>query len=930
LPARPWHPYLVLLGRTQELARIDEGLAEARLGRGQSLLVHGEPGIGKTELLAYAVGRAGESDMNVLSARGVEFEADVPYAGLHQLLLPAFGLIDRLPAAQALALRSSLGLGQRIEADRLVIGAATLGLLSAYAERTPLLVVVDDVHWLDAASAEALAFAARRLVSDPVAVLVGLRTGEASPFFTAGIPEIAVGGLDRDSATALLERAAGRHVAPDVAAWLLLSTAGNPLALIELGPDASGLSVPATDAPLPVTTSVERAYLRRAANLSVKARQALLLLAASGTAEPGLVVRAADKLELGLDAVEEAEAAAGLIVSRQGRLEFVHPLARAAAYHAASAADRRAAHRALAEVMTDPDDVDRKAWHLAAATTGPDRAVASLMDELGARARARTAYSAAASAFQEAGRLTEDPELRAARLARAADSAWLAGRSDESVTLIEEAARDAEGADIRWEIQGLLGHIRMRQGHVENGYELLVEAATAIKEVDRLKAITFLGDACVSAYGFGNPGKRLDAARLALQLITSEDPPELQALAHVAYGTHAVLAASGSDGPAHMRQSVALFAEVPAERMDPLLLLAAGIAGLFLREAEAGRHLLDRALLLAREHAPTGALPMLVFFLARDAAATDRWALAGAYYDEAVHVSAETKQSIWQANSLAGLAWLEAYEGKEEECRSHASLALQMARRHEMGFVEAWSLIALGQLEIGLGHFETAVKHLLACEVELDRFGIKDPDLAPAPDLIDAYVRLGRRGEALKILEAYVPLAEAKGQPFALARSTRAKALLLPDTEMAAGFTGALVFHAQTPDTFERARTELFFGERLRRARRRREAREQLRAALRTFEHLGAEPWAERAFAELRASGETVSARDDRRRLTLTPQELRVAMAIAEGRTTREAAAKLYLSPKTIEYHLRSVYDKLEIRSREELASALRKSETSL
>ena len=217
---RPWHPYLVLLGRTQELARIDEGLAEARLGRGQSLLVHGEPGIGKTELLAYAVGRAGESHMNVLSARGVEFEADVPYAGLHQLLLPAFGLIDRLPTAQALALRSSLGLGQRIEADRLVIGAATLGLLSVHAEATPLLVIVDDVHWLDAASAEALAFAARRLVSDPVAVLIGLRTGEASPFLTAGIPEIAVGGLDRDSATALLERAAGRHVAPDVAARL--------------------------------------------------------------------------------------------------------------------------------------------------------------------------------------------------------------------------------------------------------------------------------------------------------------------------------------------------------------------------------------------------------------------------------------------------------------------------------------------------------------------------------------------------------------------------------------------------------------------------------------------------------------------------------------------------------------------------------------
>jgi len=916
-----------LLGRDRECARVQQLVAGAREGRSGVLVIRGEAGIGKSALLEYAreVGR----DLVVLASAGVETESELAFSTLGDLLRPVLPALERIPVAQAAALRNAFALGPVAPPARYGVAAGTLSLLAAAAEEVALLATVDDAQWVDAGSSEALLFAARRLHAEGVAVLFGLRDGEPTTFASTGLPALELAGLERSDGAALIN-AQGRPIAPAVSMRLVDETRGNPLALIELGPDASGLSVPATDAPLPVTTSVERAYLRRAANLSIRARQALLLLAASGTAEPGLVVRAADKLELGVDAVEEAEAAAGLIVSRQGRLEFVHPLARAAVYHAASPAERRAAHRALAEVMTDPGDVDRKAWHLAAATTGPDPAVASLMDELGARARARTAYAAAASAFQEASRLTEDRELRAKRLARAADSAWLAGRSDESVTLLEEAARVAEGSDIRWVIQGLLGHIRMRQGHVETGYELLVQAATAINDVDRLKAITFLGDACVSAYGFGNPGKRLDAARLALQLITSEDPPELQALAHVAYGTHAVLAASGSDGPAHMRQSVALFADVPAERMDPLLLLAAGIAGLFLREAEAGRHLLDRALLLAREHAPTGALPMLVFFLARDAAATDRWALAGAYYDEAIHVSAETKQSIWQANSLAGLAWLEAYQGREEECRSHASLALQMARRHEMGFVEAWSLIALGQLEIGLGHFDTAVKHLLACEVELDRFGIKDPDLAPAPDLIDAYVRLGRRGEALKILEAYVPLANAKGQPFALARSARAQALLLPDTEMAAGFTGALVFHAQTPDTFERARTELLFGERLRRARRRREAREQLRAALRTFEHLGAEPWAERALAELRASGETVSARDDRRRLTLTPQELRVAMAIAEGRTTREAAAKLYLSPKTIEYHLRSVYDKMEIRSREELASALRRSDTSL
>ena len=240
-----------------------------------------------------------------------------------------------------------------------------------------------------------------------------------------------------------------------------------------------------------------------------------------------------------------------------------------------------------------------------------------------------------------------------------------------------------------------------------------------------------------------------------------------------------------------------------------------------------------------------------------------------------------------------------------------------------MGFIKAWSLTALGQLELGLGRPQKALEHLLECSAELERVGISDPDLAPAPDLVDAYVRLGRLDDARQVFDGYAPLAEAKGQPFALARSARARALLAPDDEIADAFATALAYHAQTPDTFERARTELFFGERLRRARRRVEARRQLRAALRTFERLGAAPWADRALAELQASGETARPRDDSHRLTLTPQELQVALAIAEGRTTREAAAKLYLSPKTIEYHLHSVYEKLEIRSREELASAL-------
>jgi DNA-binding CsgD family transcriptional regulator len=911
----------VLLGRREELARIEQALAEARLGHGQALVIEGEPGIGKTELLAYAAAAAPE--MSVLSAHGVQFEADVPYAGLHELLLPALGLLDRLPNIHSAALRSSLGLGERIESDRLIIGAAALGLISAYAELKPLLVVIDDGHWLDRASAEALAFAARRLGADAVAMLIAIRGEEDSPFLAGGLPKIHVVGLDPTSATALLEQVTSDPVPAEVAAWLMAATAGNPLALLELGPEAARLEAPGADLPMPIATSVERAYLRRVGGLASDARRVLLLMAASGTAEPHHVALAAARLGLDAKAVDEAEAAAGIIVLNRGRLEFVHPLARAATYHAASPADRRAAHRALAEVMTEPDFIDRRAWHLAASATGPDPASADAMDGAGARAGQRTAHAAAAAAFEEAARLTEDGELRARRLFNSAQNAWLAGLAERAVRSLDRASAMAEGLELRCDIQGLLGHIAMRQGHVDRGQQLLVAAASAIEASDRLRSIRLLGDACISAYGFGHPEKRLDAARQALHLSRPNDPPEFGALAHVAYGTHAVLAAAGSDGPAHMRQTVALFGAIPPERMDALLLLAAGIAGLFLREAKAGRDLLDRALLLARDRAPAGALPMLLFCLGRDAATTERWAIARANYEEGARLAAETTQSIWQANILAGLAWLDAYEGREQEARDHAAMAAEMAGRHGMGLIKAWSAMALGQLEIGLGRPEAAIPHLLECEAALEDAGISDPDIAPAPDLVDVYVRLGRIQEAQHALAAFAPIATAKGQPYALARAARARALLAGDAEIHSAFEAAMQYHSQTTDSFERARTELLFGERLRRARRRVEARRQLRSALRTFERLGAAPWANRAMTELTATGETARPRDDSQRLTLTPQELQVALAIAEGRTTREAAAKLYLSPKTIEYHLRSIYDKLEIRSREELVIAI-------
>ena len=909
----------MLFGRDDEIRIVGQALAAARVGKSTRLVIRGEPGIGKSALLEQAVADAGP--MRLLSAHGVEFEADVPFAGLHELLGPALPLVDRLPPVHAAALRSSLGLGERIEADRLIVGAAVLGLISSYAEHGPLLVTVDDAHWLDAASAEAIAFAARRLVADPVAILVALREGHDSPFLTAGWPEIELRGLDRGAASHLLGQLATVPTS-DSLDRLLRATDGNPLALVELArTDPQPAGAPHLD--LPVVTSVERAYLRRADGLSGGARQVLLLMAASGGPDLGLVRRAAAAQEIEERALEEAEAAGSLVQVSGDHAGFVHPLARAAIYHAASPAQRRAAHGALASVMTGPDDADRRAWHLAAATTGWNTEASEALAQAGQRARESTAYSAAAAALAESARLTEDLNLRSDRFYKAAENAWLAGDAGHAVELLRSARRITTSTVALVDIDSLDGHIAMRRGAVIEGYRTLTAAADAIEPLNRLKAIRILADAALATCWSGHPGQMLEVARRAIELLQDDDPPEPAIFAHVAYGALAILAGRGSEGAQGLRESIPLFAKASSDSVDPLLLMCTGIAGLFLREAEEGRELLDRALKQARERAPTAALPMILMMLGRDAFATDQWSMARAQYEECDRVSRETTQFTWLAGAMGGLAWLDALEGRAEECRAHAAEARRVSEQYDMGLFNAWSMIALGQLEVGLGNPQAAVTHFIECTDFLKELAIDDPDLSPAPDMVDALVHLGRVAEAQAISDEYSSRAEEKGLPFALARAARARGLLADDRAFAAEFEVALRHHERTPDVFERGRTRLYYGERLRRTRRRVDAREQLRAALKAFDQLGAAAWSERALAELEASGETARVRDDRYRQQLTPQELQVALILAEGSTTREAATKLYLSPKTVEYHLRHVYDKLEVRTRDDLRAAL-------
>ncbi|TME70596.1 MAG: helix-turn-helix transcriptional regulator [Chloroflexi bacterium] len=908
----------MLVGRDPELRAIEEALATARLGRSARLVIRGEPGIGKTALLEHATAHAGE--MRVLAARGVEFEADVPFAGLHELLLPALAMLDRLPAMHAAALRSSLALGPRIEADRLIVGAAVLSLISMYADDGPLLVMVDDAHWLDRASAEAIAFAIRRLVADPVAVVIAVREGEASPFLAAGIAELSLGGIDAGSAATLLEAAGPSGIAAEQVERLVRATGGNPLALLELARGDLQLSQPLD---LPVATSVERSYLRRLESLPERIRQALLLMAASGSSDLALLNRAAAALGIEAADVDEAARTSALVKPEGDRVAFTHPLARAAIYHSASLAQRRATHRALAGASTGPDDIDRRAWHLAAAATGPDSEAAAALEQAAQRARESTGYEAAAGALAEAARLTESVELRSLRFFRAAENSWLAGQAERAVELLHEARKLAQDAELMADIDNLEGHIAMRRGAVMDGYRQMVAAALGVETRDRLKAIRMLADASVSAYGAGHPATTLTAATKALALLKAGDPAEISVFAKVAYGVLAVMAGRGSDGPQRLHESVELFRSIPAENVDPLVWTCAGLAGLWLREADSGRDLLDRTLAQAREHAPTATLPSALFMLGRDAAATDRWELARARYEECARVARETTQHTWLAGAIAGMAWLDALEGREEECRAHAAEARALAERYGMALFVAWSMIALGLLDLGLGRAGDALQHFSSCAEFLEEIAIDDPDVSPLPDMADALVRLGRVAEARAATESFVRSAEAKGQPFSLARAARARALVAGEDGFAGEFDAALRHHEATSDQFERARTELYYGERLRRARRRVEARRHLGAAMKIFEQLGAAPWSDRASSELEATGETARVRDDRYRRQLTPQELQVAMTLAEGLTTREAAARLYLSPKTVEYHLRHVYDKLEIRTRDELRTAL-------
>ena len=904
----------MLVGRDRERDALDGVIAAVRSGRSAVLALIGEAGIGKTSLLSYVAEHA--SDLALLRARGIESEMHLPFAGLYELLRPALHLIGRMPKPRAAALEGALALRPGTSGERFAVGAATLSLLAIYAEEQPAMLLIDDAHLLDPSTAEALRFALRRLLGEPLGAVLAAREDEPSLLDDTDLPTLHIGGLDRDAAGELLGT-----VAPETADRIYRATAGNPLALTELARDPSRLATLSIDAPITVPATISRAFARQADALEPSARQLLILATVDEAADLPALERAARLLDIDIGGLAAAEEA-GLIRMRDGRVEFRHPLARAAIYNTAPPDVRRASHRAMARVLSDRD-ADRRAWHLAASAAGTDMPASSALEQAGIRSRQRSAYGVASAAFERSARLADDDERRGRLLAAAAETAWLAGFADRAVALLDEARPLAEHPDLLVQIDSLSGHIATRRGPVNEGYAILVTAAERSAATVPELAVELFADAVDACFYAGDAAGMLLTAQALTALVTADASARARFLACASMGMALVFTGDARAGIELFRSASVLIAEDEGLREDTRLLPWVVAVPLWLRESGSVRDLVDEMIETARARVALGILPWLLNRVGRDHAAAEEWGRATVEYDEAARLARETGQQTELAAALAGMAWLEARQGYEDDCRAHVAEARIQCAELGVHLYEIWAIRALGELELGLGRAAAAAEHLEACARRLGDLGIDDVDLAPSGELVDAYLRLGRREDASRVAALLDVEARRKGQPWSLARAARCLGMLAPDDDFERHFAEALRLHEKTPDVFELGLTHLAFGARLRRVRQRSRAREELRTAFAIFERVSATPWAGIAGAELLATGETVRRRGASPAETLTPQERHIAQLLASGRTTREAAAALFLSPKTIEYHLRSVYGKLGINSRGELAALI-------
>ncbi|MFE5109426.1 ATP-binding protein [Streptomyces sp. NPDC056663] len=893
----------MLQGRSAERDRIDQMLAEARLGTSSALLIHGEAGIGKTALLDYAAERA--DGLRMLRVEGIESEMELAFGGLHHAFLPVLNFLDRLPGPQAAAMKSIFGLTDDVVPNRLTISLAVLTMLSEIAEEGPLLCLIDDAQWLDQPSVAVFTFAARRLRAEGIVMIFAVRGGDHGPE-VEGLPRLLLEGLDRAAAAELVP-----GLPPYVVDRIIEESQGNPLALIELTAALTPAQRFGQLSPLPLseattrpTSRIQDAFLSQIRRLPEATQAVLNVAAADDTGHLTVVLTAAGRLGSAIEDLAPAERA-GLVLLSGEAIRFRHPLVRYAAYQGAPLARRIAAHKALAETLEPSRHAHRRAWHLAAASTDTDEYVADELERVAEWADSRQGMASASAAYERAAQLTADPKRRARRLICAAQKASEAGQDERCGALADQVPLPLNDPGMAADFARLRAVVELGYGRPASAGRILVACADLIGLSRPDKLAPLLVDAVHAAFSSG------DADLIAEIAVRNSDLLVLNVPARLLKGD-----VSGSLDA--LRDLVRSSRSPDAEFMDRLM---AGIYCHVLADHANARDIAAASVAHCRDHGVAGWLPTALHVLAQAELALGRHEEASAHATEGLRLAEYYHLDHRAAHLRAVLATLAAVRGQEEHSRSLANESLAYTRPRDVGRGSADALWALGLLELGLGRAEAALERL---ETARQEAGHPALSLFMLADLVEAAVRASRPEQAKEPARLLAQWAAAAPHPHLEALARRCLALTGPDGEAEAHFAAALHLQEVRGD-FERARTELLYGEWLRRLRRKIDARGHLREALEVFERLSAKPWAHRARAELQAAGEStdLTERADGCVNRLSPQEREVVRLAATGATNREIAAQLFLSPRTVGHHLYRAFPKLGISSRTELATLL-------
>ena len=906
---------LVLHGRREECAVLDRLLEDARAGRSGVVVLRGDAGIGKTALLEYAVASA--SDLRVLRAVGVEAEMQLAFAALHQLCVPLLDRLDGLPGPQRDALATTFGLSEGAVPDRFFVALAVLGLLSEAAEVRPLVCVIDDAQWLDQASAQALAFVARRMLAEPVVMLFAAR--EPSDLL-AGLPELVLEGLGDADARAVLASVIPGRLDERIADELLAETRGNPLALLELPRGltttrlAGGFGLPAA---LSLSGRIEESFQQRLETLPDDTQRLLSVAAAEPTGDPSLLWRAAERLGITGVALEPAESAG--LIETGGRVRFRHPLVRSAVYRATTPEQRRQVHRALAEATDTEVDPDRRAWHLAEAMAGPDEDVAAELERAAVRAQARGGLAAAAAFLERAATLTPDPVRRAQRALAAAQTKYAAGGLDDALALLATARTGGADDLQRARVDLLRAQIAFAVQRGGDAPALLLEAARELEVVDADRARTTYLEALEAARFADRLARGVDVvevSKAALAGPAPRRPPRptdllLEGMATLPIDGHAAAVPI-------LKSALSAFREQPVLPPEESRWLSfACRAAWDVWDEESWRTLATRELQRARDAGALTAMPLLLSSLGYLQVLCGELSAAESLLDEiraitaAIGIPAHRYVEIWVA----------ALRGRESELLVLVEVFTADAKARGEGFALGFAGQAVAVLYNGLGRYAEALAAVREA-VEVAPYSELSTPSAVA-ELVEAAALAGERHIAEQALERLMLSTRPSGGDWALGVEARSRALLSHGDAAERLHRDAIERLRRTRVRVQLARSYLLYGEWLRRERRRLDAREQLRTAFEMFNAMGIAAFAGRAERELLAIGERVHKRRVETREQLTAQEAQVARLARDRLSNAEIGARLFISQHTVAYHLRKVFSKLDITSRNQLDRVL-------